>query len=154
MGLDSFVTAKRYLWDVVGCDDNKIAETVSQHFPEMAGYRIQKVETEVMYWRKANAIHRWFVDNVQDGVDECQESYIEPEKLYELRDICCAVLEDRSQAAVLLPVQNGFFFGNTAYDGYYYKNIERTLKWLNGLLFKDAFDEKFKNWKFYYRASW
>lgn len=26
---------------------------------------------EIAYWRKANAIHRWFVDNVQNGTDDC-----------------------------------------------------------------------------------
>ena len=24
---------------------------------------------QIASWRKANAIHKWFVDNVQDGVD-------------------------------------------------------------------------------------
>jgi hypothetical protein len=107
-----------------------------------------------MYWRKANAIHKWFVDNVQDGVDECQETWIEPQKLYELRDVCKAVLADRSQAATLLPSQSGFFFGGTDYDEYYFDDVEATLKWLNGLLVKDTFDEKFKKWDFYYQASW
>jgi len=32
----------------------------------LSGYR-----EEVGYWRKANHIHKWFVDNVQNGVDEC-----------------------------------------------------------------------------------
>ena len=27
---------------------------------------------EIGYWRKANSIHKWFVDNCQDGVDDCQ----------------------------------------------------------------------------------
>ena len=31
-------------------------------------------EVCVAYWRKANAIHSWFVENCQDGVDECQYS--------------------------------------------------------------------------------
>ena len=24
------------------------------------------------YWRKANQIHKWFVDNVQGGIDDCR----------------------------------------------------------------------------------
>lgn len=154
MGLDSYVTAKRYLWDFGDNNDKAIAEAVGKQFPEIAGYRVKQVEAEVMYWRKANAIHRWFVDNVQDGVDECQESYINSEKLSELRDVCRTVLEDRSRAAELLPVQSGFFFGGTEYNEWYFEYVERTLKWLDGLLFKDTFDEKFKNWEFYYQASW
>lgn len=154
MGLDMYVTAKRYLWDFGDHNDKAIAESIGKQFPEITGYRVKQVEAEVMYWRKANAIHRWFVDNVQDGVDECQESYLDPKKLYELRDTCKAVLEDRSQAATLLPSKSGFFFGGTEYDEGYFDDVERTLKWLNGLLVKDAFDEKFKNWDFYYQASW
>ena len=26
----------------------------------------------VAYWRKANAIHRWFINNIADGVDNCE----------------------------------------------------------------------------------
>lgn len=154
MGLDMYVTAKRYLWDFGDNSDKQIASDIGKLFPEIAGYRVKQIEAEVMYWRKANAIHKWFVDNIQDGVDECQESYLDPKKLYELRDICKTVLEDHSQAAALLPSQSGFFFGGTEYDEGYFDDVERTLKWLNGLLVKDAFDEKFKNWDFYYQASW
>ena len=28
-------------------------------------------DNQIASWRKANAIHKWFVDNVQDGVDDC-----------------------------------------------------------------------------------
>jgi|SRR6056297_1531422 len=154
MGLDMYVTAKRYLWDFGENNDKDAAESIGKLFPEITGYRVKQVEVEAMYWRKANAIHRWFVDNVQDGVDECQETWIDPQKLYELRDVCSAVLADRSQAATLLPSQSGFFFGGTDYDDYYFDDVEATLKWLNGLLVKDTFDEKFKKWDFYYQASW
>lgn len=156
MGLDMYVTAERYLWDV-GDDkhrDRETSDTIGKLFPEIAGYRVNKVEAEVMYWRKANAIHKWFVDNCQDGVDECQKTYLEHSKLCDLRDICKAVLEDRSQAATLLPVQSGFFFGGTEYDEYYFDEVERTLGWLSGLLVKHALDEKFKEWHFYYQSSW
>lgn len=154
MGLDSYVTAKRHLWDFGETNDFDAAESIGKLFPEITGYRVKQVEVEAMYWRKANAIHKWFVDNVQEGVDECQESWIDSQKLYELRDVCEAVLADRDQAATLLPAQSGFFFGGTDYDEYYFDDVERTLKWLNGLLVKDTFDEKFKKWDFYYQASW
>lgn len=154
MGLDMYVTAKRYLWEFGDNNDNAIAEAIGKQFPEMAGYRVKNVEVESMYWRKANAIHAWFVKNVQDGIDECQESYLDPKKLRELQIACETVLADHSQAEVLLPAQSGFFFGGTDYDEGYFDDVERTLRWLNGLLFKDAFDPKFKQWDFYYQASW
>jgi hypothetical protein len=52
------------------------------------GWKFELVESEVieevMYWRKANQIHKWFVDNVQDGVDDCKEYWVSEEKLQEL----------------------------------------------------------------------
>jgi hypothetical protein len=152
MGLDMFFTGRRYLWDFGDGDQDRIA-AVAKVFPEAAGARINEVTAEFQYWRKANQIHRWFVDNVQDGVDECQETFVPIEKLYELRDVCAAVMADRSQAATLLPAQSGFFFGGTEYDEYYFSDVERTLKWLDGLLTKQAL-AALKGWDFYYQASW
>lgn len=154
MGLDMYVTAKRYLWDFSDSNDKDIANNISTLFPEMKDCRVKEVSVEAMYWRKANAIHKWFVDNVQDGVDECQETYIDVSKLYELRDICKAVLDDNSKAEQLLPSQSGFFFGGTAYDEYYFNDVRDTFNWLETLLFVGKFDEKFKHWEFYYQASW
>ena len=152
MGLDMFFTGKRYLWDFGDGDQYKIAE-VARLFPEAAGARINEVSAEFMYWRKANAIHRWFVDTVQDGVDECQESYVPVEQLRNLQDICKQVSEDHSKADKLLPAQKGFFFGSTEYDEWYFQDVENTLRWLNGFLTKQALDT-LQGWDFYYRASW
>jgi hypothetical protein len=48
---------------------------------------------EVAYWRKANAIHRWFVYNVQNGIDECQLSPVTRQQLDELLEICYEVIQ-------------------------------------------------------------
>lgn len=154
MGLDMYVTAKRHLRDFGQNNDNQIIETIGKYFPEVSGYNVTQVEIEVMYWRKANAIHKWFVDNLQDGVDNCQEVCINTQNFYDLRDTCKAVLENRNLASTLLPSQNGFFFGSTEYDDNYFDDVEITYKWLNKLLFKNTFDEKFQRWNFYYQASW
>ena len=154
MGLDMYVTAKRYLWSFGENNDNDIANAIGKLFPEMTGYRPKQVEMDVMYWRKANAIHRWFVDNVQDGVDECQETYLTVDNLRELRDVCEKVLADRSQASTLLPSQSGFFFGGTEYDEGYFDDVERTLNWLNDLLVKNVLSDDHQQWDFYYQASW
>lgn len=50
------------------------------------------VDFTIGYWRKANHIHDWFVQNVQGGVDECQEAHVSREKLVELRETCLRVL--------------------------------------------------------------
>ena len=105
-----------------------------------------------MYWRKANAIHNWFVENVQDGEDDCRTYDVEPRQLVELRDLCkkviaasklvpdkvvsgyegrnmtpmYEVIEDPSVAMELLPTTSGFFFGSTAYDEYYLADLKYT----------------------------
>lgn len=49
---------------------------------------ISNVEEEVMCWRKANHIHAWFVDNVQDGHDDCKSYHVDWDQLSRLLDIC------------------------------------------------------------------
>lgn len=49
---------------------------------------------EVMYWRKANAIHKWFVDNCQKGEDNCQPHLVRKTKIKELCGICKAILDN------------------------------------------------------------
>ena len=94
----------------------------------------QKTYYRIGYWRKANAIHAWFVRECAGGVDECQEIYVSKEKAKELLDLCKQVLDDHSLAEPLLPTQDGFFFGTTAYDEWYFKDIEHTVEILEATL--------------------
>jgi hypothetical protein len=71
--------------------------------------RISGVEEEVMYWRKANHIHGWFVENVQDGIDNCGMYYVSSEKLQELVDACNKVID----ASKLV---DGMVHAGTVYD--------------------------------------
>src|SRR3954454_9104166 len=54
--------------------------------------RIIEITEAVAYWRKANQIHKWFVDNVQDGFDDCREYYVTREQLQELLALCEKVI--------------------------------------------------------------
>lgn len=47
-----------------------------------------RAEVEIIDWRKENHFHSWFVDNVQNGVDECKDSIVIKAKLMEFVDIC------------------------------------------------------------------
>ena len=42
----------------------------------------------VGYWRKANQIHCWFVENVQDGIDDCGTYEVTEKQLVELLNTC------------------------------------------------------------------
>lgn len=45
-------------------------------------------EDTVIYWRKANQIHRFFVENVQNGKDDCEEYNVSKKILKKLYKYC------------------------------------------------------------------
>lgn len=47
---------------------------------------------ELMYWRKANQIHNWFVQNCQNGVDDCGRYAITVADLMKLKELCEKIL--------------------------------------------------------------
>ncbi len=112
--------------------------------------RIINIEEEIYSWRKANHIHKFFVDNVQEGVDNCDKYYVEQSVLLDLRDRCKLILKDNSVAKNILPTCEGFFFGNTEYDDFYFYNIEETKKMLDELIKESWFEDS----EFYYCSSW
>lgn len=79
-------------------------------------YRIHK---EVGYWRKANQIHNWFVENVQGGEDDCcYHREVTKEIIEELLDTCVKVLNNT--VMVLGTVKNG----QTMENGEWKDNLE------------------------------
>jgi hypothetical protein len=104
-------------------------------------------ETKV-YWRKANAIHAYIVDNHAIHGDDCTPIELDRDSIEELRNRCASVLSDRTLAQELLPTQSGFFFGGTEYDEYYFETIGETYSQLTELL-------RDKTWDYLeYQASW
>jgi len=108
------------------------------------------IAINVGYWRKANAIHDWFVNNVQDGEDNCREYRVTTEQLQELRGLCEQVLADPDQAPDLLPTQAGFFFGGIDYDEYYFECVKQTKEIMDNILDSGHVDE----YAFHYQSSW
>lgn len=157
MGLDMYLTGRRYIWGWSDSPDQHIQAAVEPLFPELKGRRIKEVSCEMMYWRKSNQIHKWFVDNVQEGKDECQETFVSVDQLNELLNTCRFVLAGRdgpnaiANARALLPTHSGFFFGGTDYDEYYWQDLENTVKGLEEIL---GNEEITKHWEFYYCSSW
>jgi hypothetical protein len=150
MGLDMYLTGKRYLWDFPETSPDKvITSAIGSQFPELKGKRIKGVSCELGYWRKANAIHKWFVDNCQDGRDECQETEISRDDLQKLLDACRQVLKNKKLANELLPPASGFFFGSTDVDQYYFDDIQSTIAILEHVL-----SPELDGWEIYYQASW
>jgi hypothetical protein len=145
MGLDMYLKAERYLWYT----EEAIGDEVKQVFPELPeGAKIKSVEAEVGYWRKANSVHQWFVDNVQGGVDECQKAFVSREDIQKLRDICQRIVDDPSQGEKILPTQSGFFFGSTEYSEWYMRDITDTIAICDRALSLPD------DWELHYQSSW
>lgn len=71
----------------------------------------KRISEPVGYWRNANAIHFWFVENVQDGEDDCDiHREVTKEDLEELRDLCIEVVT--GCPLIVAKIQNGYSFLN------------------------------------------
>jgi hypothetical protein len=151
MGLDMFLTRRVYVkkWDHQKPKD-KFHVTVAKGSEIYKGINPEKVsyvEEETMYWRKANHIHNWFVKHIQGGKDECQESWVSVDDIKNLVSICRKVLANKDLAKDLLPTAEGFFFGTTEYDEYYFDEIKRTILELGDI-------EEHEDGDYFYRSSW
>lgn len=112
--------------------------------------KLDSIEEAIGYWRKANHIHNWFVENVQSGNDDCDTYAISLEDLKELLNVCNKILEDSTLAEELLPRTQGFFFGSIEYDECYYDSIRYTISVL-----KEAIEGFIPGiTTYYYRSSW
>lgn len=102
MGLDMYLSAKKYMSKYFDESDTAKIEQVNKIFGveglEDNDYGAEEVKFRVAYWRKANMIHRWFVENCQDGEDNCDETYVSREDLEKLLQLCKDVMEDMGKA--------------------------------------------------------
>jgi len=171
MGLDMYLTAYYYISVYNG------EEIIVNGLEIPKGTRLTQVGIEIGYWRKANAIHAWFVDNVQEGIDECQTSWVDQGEIENLLTLCKTVINsmkfeeiekpignhdsdiapitkkektilDYGLARELLPTRSGFFFGDTLYDYYYYEQLEYTVKVCETAL------NLSDGWAIQYHSSW
>ena len=95
MGLDMFLKRRKHLGKAK-LDIKVLDNDYDWYKNKGKNYSLNDctyIEQEVGYWRKANAIHKWFVDNVQEGNDNCGEYYVSTDKLKELLDTCKKVKE-------------------------------------------------------------
>ena len=143
MGLDMYLEK---------CDRNSLKDILTDNYENLTSY-----PEDVGYWRKANAIHGWFVDNVQGGKDDCETYEVNLAQLQELLNSCKEVIKASDSnmpnvkvASKLLPTRDGFFFGSTAYDEYYLKDIKTTIDILTKVLQETDFTKE----AILYHSSW
>ena len=150
MGLDMYLSRKNYVknWNFMA--PSELHEITVKRGGEVRGdikpERISYIVEQVGYWRKANQIHNWFVENVQNGEDNCGEYYVSNEKLRELLNLCKSIKQEQLVPQEALPTQGGFFFGSTDYDEYYFQDIDDTIEILEPLVDVEG--------EYYYTSSW
>jgi hypothetical protein len=129
MGLDMYITKR-----------NK-----DQALVENESYDASK---EVAYWRKFNALHGWFVANIQNGVDDCGLYEVTKDTLHTLLDVLEEVHNLKNPAK--LPPTSGFFFGSAEADDWYWSDVENTIKVISDLIDNTDWDKE----QLYYFSSW
>src|SRR5665811_122359 len=129
MGLDMYLHKRTYIWSETRAELrlSGVPDTVE---PGKVCYIVE----EAGYWRKANAIHQWIVENVQDGNDNCHTHEVSRAQLQALLRSVETVLAHPDMAARLLPTQEGFFFGGTEYDDGYVACLKETTRILTDAL--------------------
>ena len=140
--------------------------------------RITNIREEIGYWRKANAIHNWFVKNLDDDADNCKDCYVEVEHLEKLLETVNKVLE--VSKLVNGKIQNGSIFKDgkeipimvdgkciedptvakkllPTTEGCFFGSIDYNEYYIQQLeetkkILEESLEED--NGDFYYRASW
>lgn len=153
MGLDQYLYKKNYIGNEYRIGEQKLGiRPGNQEDKSIVEEKIVYIVERAGYWRKANQIHKWFVDNVQNGVDDCGEYPVHKAQLKDLLKLVDTVLEDTDKAATLLPVQVGFFFGSESYDQYYFEDLKDTKKILESIV--KGKGSKSCSADYYYQSSW
>lgn len=144
MSLDMYLSKNTY----VGSSNNQLKITGIKS--QIQIHRVKHITEQIAVWRKANAIHQWFVNNVQDGEDDNKPYFVSTEKLKELLKLCEQVLIDPDRASELLPTQEGFLFGGTEYDNRYFQSLDYTVETLKNEL--DKGDDQLQEYE--YQSDW
>jgi hypothetical protein len=149
MGLDMYLDKRTYVkhWEHNGDDNYEVKVTKKDEPTNIDPKKVKYIIEEAGYWRKQNQIHRWFVENVQKGVDNCGDYYVSKSELETLLELCQKVKADNTLADELLPGASGFFFGGTEYDEWYFSGIDNTID-----ILKEALEDE--NGEYYYSSSW
>ena len=154
MGLDSTLYIRKY---VAGNDYHpvepeayeQVIKALELHEDELhPDMKSAYITMPIAYWRKSWAIHNWFVQNVQEGNDDCHEYYVQKGQLEELYEICNKVLKDRRPAT-----SRELLMSETDYDENYYEDVQRTVDQIEPYVRITKFGIR-NGFEFTYRASW
>lgn len=154
MGLDMYLKRKIYIG--ANYEHNNITGKLElfygkENIPiKIDINKVSEIVESVGYWRKFNALHNWFVNNIQDGEDNCEDSWISEQQLKQLLNILEKIHSKKCSPEELMPTQSGFFFGSIEYDEYYYQNVADSIDIIKTVLEETDFSQA----SIYYQSSW
>ncbi len=115
---------------------------------------VNKRSEEDIYWRKANAIHNFFIEYGLTGYAfEDTLSLVPRREMERLVEICESLVRLYNDGEVAkavekaqeeLPTCSGFFFGSTEYDEWYFEDVQFTMDEVKHLLDQNPEIEFFK----------
>lgn len=107
---------------------------------------------EVGYFRKVNFLVKFFEEKGFDTPNQTPLK-ISIDDARDLLNRCNQVLEDHSKAKELLPTCDGFFFGSTDYDKYYFYDVKKVREYVEEELipyFKTLDDNEYITFETWY----
>ena len=122
-------------------------QPLAQPFPDLES-PFYSIFHQVAYWRKFNALHQWFVTNVQLGIDNCGNYELTTDHLRELLEVLEEVFNLKN--ATKLPPTQGFFWGSIEVDDHYWYNVSTAIKTISDLIF----DTDWSKERLFYQSSW
>lgn len=134
MGLDMYLHRDVFIHTVDGDkvvvkgSDNKVKKKITIH-RDLPGIHIRE---PLAYWRKANAIHKYLLGCAGKD-DDGSEAWLYGHHLKQLKEICQEVLDNHDLAKEKLPTCDGFFFGSTDYDDYYFEQLRKTITMIDAI---------------------
>lgn len=164
---------------IMGLDQYIEIEVVHQTENTEKGRTVtERRDEELAYFRKVNFIQKFFEDKYE--IPDAESVPITKEDLQELADLCERVMDKfeewdgakealdsddyieppkhiQDYAAELLPTCDGFFFGSTDYDNWYFNDVKDTMNTIRELIqeVEDTYEvEDADNYQLFYRAWW
>ncbi|HWY33556.1 MAG TPA: hypothetical protein VNX68_02850 [Nitrosopumilaceae archaeon] len=119
--VDKFKDSTKFIYDI----PMEFCKYVTREtYKECLKEGSSKVSLEIRmgYWRKFNALHSWLVKNVQKDVDDCGD-YIVEERHLKILDMELKRI-NKENVKEIMPTAEGFFFGGTEYDEYFWREVE------------------------------
>lgn len=75
-----------------------------------------------LYYRKVNFLYAFFEEHLDY---DTQMAYVDKDDVDKLVQCCDVVLGNKNMASIVLPTQDGFFFGDTEYNKYYFSDVRK-----------------------------